>query len=88
MDTSDFKISFDSKGICDHCFTYDTKIRPFWHTDGRGKLKLEELVKKIKKEGKGKEFDCLMGMSGGIDSSYLLHVVHWCFTLTLVGILK
>jgi N-acetyl sugar amidotransferase len=75
MDTSDFKISFDSKGICDHCFTYDTKIRPFWHTDGRGKLKLEELVKKIKKEGKGKEFDCLMGMSGGIDSSYLLHVV-------------
>ena len=38
----------------------------------RGDKALKEIVKKIKKEGRGKDFDCLMGMSGGIDSSYLL----------------
>jgi N-acetyl sugar amidotransferase len=75
MDTSDSQISFDDKGVCDHCNTYFTKILPFWHTDERGKKKLEDLVAKIKKEGEGKDFDCLMGMSGGIDSSYLLHVM-------------
>ncbi len=75
MDTSDSQISFDDKGVCDHCNTYFTKILPFWHTDERGKKKFEDLVAKIKKEGQGKDFDCLMGMSGGIDSSYLLHVM-------------
>lgn len=75
MDTTDSNIVFDSAGVCDHCNTFYTKIEPFWLTDERGKAKLEELVKKIKDEGKGKDFDCLMGMSGGIDSSYLLHVM-------------
>ena len=75
MDTSDSQISFDHKGFCDHCNTYFTKIFPFWHTDERGKRKFEDLVAKIKKEGQGKDFDCLMGMSGGIDSSYLLYVM-------------
>ncbi len=75
MDTSDSQISFDDKGVCDHCNTYYSKILPFWHTDERGKKKLEDLVTKIKQEGNGKDFDCLMGMSGGIDSSYLLHVM-------------
>lgn len=75
MDTSDSNIVFDSNDICDHCNTFYTKIQPFWQTDDRGKVQLEELVRKIKAEGKGKDFDCLMGMSGGIDSSYLLHVM-------------
>jgi N-acetyl sugar amidotransferase len=75
MDTTDSKIIFDEKGVCDHCNTFYTKIKPFWHTDELGKKNLQELVAKIKQEGKGKDFDCLMGMSGGIDSSYLLHVM-------------
>lgn len=73
MDTTDSKIQFDENGVCDHCNTFKNSIQPFWHTDNRGKVKLEELVKKIKIEGKGKDFDCMMGMSGGIDSSYLLY---------------
>jgi N-acetyl sugar amidotransferase len=73
MDTTDSSIFFDESGICDHCNTFYNKIQPFWHTDDRGKKKLEILVDKIKKEGKGKDFDCMMGMSGGIDSSYLLY---------------
>jgi len=75
MDTTDAKIVFDEKGVCDHCNTYHKDILPKWHTDARGDKALKEIVKKIKKEGEGKDFDCLMGMSGGIDSSYLLYIM-------------
>jgi len=75
MDSSDARISFNDTGICDHCLTFYNKIKPFWHVDHRGKSRLTALVNRIKIEGKGKDFDCLMGMSGGIDSSYLLHIV-------------
>ena len=72
MDTTDSRIVFDDYGICDHCKTFKFQISPYWNTDNIGYEKLEKLVYKIKKEGKGKDFDCMMGMSGGIDSSYLL----------------
>ena len=75
MDTTDSKIVFDDKGVCDHCNTYYKDILPKWHTDEKGDKALKEIVEKIKKEGEGKDFDCLMGMSGGIDSSYLLYVM-------------
>ena len=75
MDTTDSKINFDDKGVCDHCNTFYEDILPNWHIDERGEKALKEIVKKLKKEGEGKDFDCLMGMSGGIDSSYLLYVM-------------
>ena len=75
MDTTDSKITFDEKGVCDHCNTYYKDILPNWHTDERGDKALNEIVKILKKEGEDKDFDCLMGMSGGIDSSYLLYVM-------------
>src|SRR6185312_13446672 len=52
-----------------------------WHTDERGRAELERIVDGIKKEGRGKDFDCIMGMSGGIDSSYLTYVVKEQFGL-------
>jgi len=73
MDTTDSKIEFDENGVCDHCKNFQENIKPNWHIDEIGSKKLEELVKKIKKDGKGKEFDCIIGISGGIDSSYLLY---------------
>lgn len=75
MNTTDTKITFDEKGVCDHCNTFDKDILPFWHTDQKGTKALQKIINKIKNEGEGKDFDCLMGMSGGIDSSYLLHVM-------------
>lgn len=75
MDTTDSKIIFDEKGVCDHCNTYYNEILPNWHTDERGDKALREIVSKIKRSGKGQDFDCLMGMSGGIDSSYLLYIM-------------
>ena len=74
MDTTDSNISFDENGLCDHCNTFFKEIKPNWHTDERGDQEIKKIVKKIKKEGKRKDFDCIMGMSGGIDSSYLLYL--------------
>jgi len=74
MDTTDSMIVFDEKGVCDHCNTFYRHILPNWHTDERGQRALKALVEKIKQAGKGKDFDCIIGMSGGIDSSYLTYV--------------
>jgi N-acetyl sugar amidotransferase len=74
MDTTDSAISFDADGVCDHCTGFYKDILPNWHTDERGHEALQKIVKKIKKEGVGKDFDCIMGMSGGADSSYLLYL--------------
>jgi len=75
MDTTDSKIVFDENGVCDHCNTYYKDILPHWHTDERGDKELRNIIQKIKAEGQGKDFDCIMGMSGGIDSSYLLYIM-------------
>ncbi len=75
MDTSDSKISFDTDGVCDHCTTFRDKILPNWHTDERGQRALETLAAEIRGAGQGRDFDCIIGMSGGIDSSYLTYLV-------------
>ena len=41
MDSTDSKIIFDANGICDHCNDFYSKIKPYWHTDHRGKEKLK-----------------------------------------------
>lgn len=70
MDTSDPYITFDSEGICDYCLNFNKEIKPNWHTDARGEKELFALAEKIKAQGKGKDFDCIIGLSGGQDSSY------------------
>lgn len=74
MDTTDSKITFDEKGVCDHCNTFWKDVEPNWHPNDYGRALMEKEVAKIKKAGEGKEFDCIIGMSGGVDSSYLLYL--------------
>jgi N-acetyl sugar amidotransferase len=74
MDTSDSIITFDDNGVCDHCNTFYGDVLPNWDTGDKGCDALAKLVKKIKKTGEGKDFDCIIGMSGGIDSSYLTYI--------------
>lgn len=81
MDTTDSRIIFDEKGVCDHCNTFHSQILPNWHTGERGRHELQSLVEKIKHAGKRKEFDCIVGMSGGIDSSYLTYIAKEQFGL-------
>ena len=74
MDTTDSKIVFDDNGVCDHCLDFEQNVKPNWHTDERGDAELKKIIAKIKEDGKNRDFDCIIGMSGGADSSYLLHV--------------
>lgn len=73
IDTSDPDATFDANGICNHYHTFKNVVEPNWDTGDRGRRMLEQAIDQIKQAGKGKEFDCLMGMSGGADSSYMLH---------------
>ncbi len=74
MDESDSSIIFDHNGVCDHCYTFYKKIEPQWKKDISDDSKINSLVKKIKDDGKNKDFDCIIGMSGGVDSSYLTYL--------------
>ncbi len=70
MDTTDSAIVFDEQGHCDHCSTYERDLVPAWEKQ-RQPGELEKLAEKIRLAGKGREYDCILGLSGGIDSSYL-----------------
>lgn len=73
MDTTDPEISFNEEGVCNHCIKFDTLIKPRWYPGSEGKIKFDGMVKNIIKEGEGQEYDCVIGLSGGIDSSYLAY---------------
>jgi N-acetyl sugar amidotransferase len=74
MDTTDSKIVFDQNGVCDHCTTFYSETLPRWRTDEVGRRELDGIVARIKRDGRGRDFDCILGMSGGIDSSYLTYL--------------
>ena len=74
MDTTDSNITFDKDGISDYYHNFTKHILPNWHTDERGYKELMKVSKKIKKEGNGKDFDCIIGLSGGLDSSYVAYI--------------
>lgn len=74
MDTSDPNITFDERGYCDYCVNFDTTIKPNWDTGPTGAQALAQLAERIKADGKGKDFDCIIGLSGGLDSSYATYV--------------
>lgn len=74
MDTTDPGIRFDDQGVCDYCQNFASSIEPNWHTDRRGETQLTQLAEDIQKAGEGKDFDCIIGLSGGLDSSYTTYV--------------
>lgn len=71
MDSSDPEIDFDKLGICNHCRNFRDNVEPRWKNDLRSDIKLKKIVEQIKKSGGGNEYDCILGLSGGVDSSYL-----------------
>ena len=74
MDTIDSRITFDSAGVCDHATDFYKNVLPNWHPNERGEKELQAIIEKIKKDGRKREFDCILGLSGGVDSSYMLHL--------------
>ena len=74
MDTTDTRITFDGDGLCDHAIDFDNNVLPNWHPDERGAKELQAIIDKIKNDGRKRDFDCILGLSGGVDSSYMLHL--------------
>ena len=81
MDTTDQNIIFDENGVCDHCNTYYNDIFPKWKSKLNNENNLELILNKIRVSGKNKDYDCIIGVSGGIDSSYLTYLVKNKFKL-------
>lgn len=81
MDTSDMTLTFDERGWCDYCRNFDTNIRPNWHPGEQGIREIMPLIEQIKREGAGRDHDCLIGISGGLDSSYVAYVAKERFGL-------
>lgn len=73
MDTTDPDISFDQDGVSNWVYYYKEKILPNWKPEGDEEA-FASLINRIKQDGKGKEYDCALGLSGGVDSSYLAYL--------------
>lgn len=71
MDTSDPEITFDDNGVCNHCREFDQLLGTQWFPNEDGAVKLDAILDGIRREGKGKEYDSILGLSGGADSTYL-----------------
>lgn len=74
MDTSDPFISFDDKGFCNHCTEYIERTSKLTYQGEESDKKLSTLVEKIKNAGRNKKYDCILGISGGIDSCYAAYI--------------
>lgn len=74
LDTSDRDIEFDANGVCNHCREFDTIVQNRGPGSEQSQKKLEALCERIRAEGEGKPYDCLVGLSGGVDSSYVAYL--------------
>lgn len=76
MDTTDPDIEFDENGICNHCKKYYKIAKKEMISVSDRNIELEKIINKIKEESKGKKYDCIMGLSGGVDSSYVAYLAN------------
>lgn len=83
MDNTDSSIVFDEKGVCDYCHNYYDNILPNWHPNDKGFVEISKTIDKIKKEAKakGRTHECIIGISGGLDSSYVAYAAKEIFGL-------
>ncbi|HNS61227.1 MAG TPA: N-acetyl sugar amidotransferase [Anaerolineales bacterium] len=75
MDTTDPNIVFDENGVCNHCHDHDRLMKQKVVTGKAGEEYLQKLVDEMKRDGRGKPYDCLIGVSGGVDSTYVAYLV-------------
>jgi N-acetyl sugar amidotransferase len=77
MDTTDPEIQFDSTGLCNHCRIVEKRLKnePYCLSPGDKDKRLKKIIEKIKKDGQGKRYNCIIGLSGGVDSSYVAYEV-------------
>lgn len=71
MDTSDPDIRFDENGVCNHCRNYSVLEQNLVFNGEEGVSRLRSIVDEIKRQGKNKRYDCIIGVSGGVDSTFV-----------------
>ena len=76
MDTSDPGLYFDEDGRCSVCHAYEAEKAIKGYHPGESEKRLQALVTEMKRDGKNKDYDAILGLSGGVDSAYLLYVAH------------
>lgn len=82
MDTTDSRIVFDENGVCDYCSDYYKNILPAWRAKLEDETLLARTAAEIKKNTAGQKYNCIIGLSGGVDSSYLCYVAKELMGLT------
>lgn len=75
MDTTDPSITFNEVGICNHCIDYQERAKTIIKHDEEGRVELQKIIDDAKDKGKGRDYDCIIGLSGGVDSSYVAYKV-------------
>src|ERR1035438_4686499 len=75
MDTTDPEIAFDSDGVCNHCHDYESLTRQTVFSGEEGLRRLQTFAADIQRIGAGKRYDCVIGVSGGVDSTYVAYKV-------------
>ena len=86
MDTSDPEIQFDEAGVCSWCRRFDAEIAPQWFPNAEGERRFAAIVEGIRRETTSKEYDCIVGLSGGIDSTYAAYVMRKRWNLRLLAV--
>lgn len=76
MDTTDSEIFFDSAGVCNHCLESEAKLKEVSFADGESRRRLNNLSERIRSSSEGRRYDAVIGMSGGVDSSYVAWLAH------------
>lgn len=76
MDTSDEDIIFDSEGVCNHCKEYEIKYKQTRYDIHKSEILVNELVNKINQTGIKNKYNCIIGISGGVDSCYVVHLAY------------
>jgi len=74
MDTTDPDIVFDAQGVCNHCLQHDANVTKYVFSGAEGRRRLGAIVEQVKADGRGKKYDCIMGVSGGVDSTYSVYL--------------
>lgn len=74
MDTTDPDIRFNDDGFCNHCKHYENQIKQYVFSGEDGNRRISSIVARIKKDGRGKPYDCVLGLSGGVDSTYVAYL--------------